>query len=116
MKLAIVGSVSLEGSPDAVRIIEEVLDRYRPTVVVSGGARGIDTMAADAARRRGIPVVEHLPRVNRWADGFKPRNLKIARDCDALVRIVAKDATTYGSGWTRDQAARMGKPTEEFVV
>lgn len=40
MKLAIVGSVSLAGSAEALRIINEVLDRYAPTIVMSGGAEG----------------------------------------------------------------------------
>lgn len=121
MKLAIVGSVSLEGDLEAVKIINEALDRYQPTIVVSGGAGGIDTMAANEARKRGISVQEFLPESRSWAGfggkgGFKARNLLIAQHCDALVRIVAHDSRTYGSGYTRDYAKKLGKPTEEFVV
>lgn len=118
MRLAIVGSVSLAGNAEAGRIIDDVLARYQPQYVVSGGAKGIDTMAAEAARIREIVVVEWRPKVQQWGGpgGFKERNLKIAQDCDALVRIVASDARTYGSGWTRDRAKEMGKPTEEFIV
>lgn len=115
--LAIVGSVSLHGNPVAQAVIEDVLARYRPSDVVSGGARGIDTMAAEAWKlRSGRDAIVFLPKVRRWEDGFKPRNLLIAQTCDALVRIVAKDSATYGSGWTRDRAAEMGKPTEEIVI
>jgi hypothetical protein len=85
-------------------------------VVISGDAEGIDTMAAEAARARGIEVIEYLPAVPNWHDGYKPRNLLIAQDCDALVRIALKGSKTYGSGWTRDRAAEMGKPTKEYVV
>lgn len=120
MILAIVGSVSLEGSEEALKIIEELLDRYQPNMVVSGGARGIDTMAATAARRRGTPVQEFMPQVRSWkgggGNGFEARNMLIAQHCDALVRIVAHDSKTYGSGWTRDYAKKIGKATEEFVV
>ena len=73
-------------------------------------------MAVAAAKAKGIPTVEYLPRVDRWRDGYRPRNLKIARECDHLIRIVVANATTYGSGWTRDMVARMGKPWEEYVV
>lgn len=73
-------------------------------------------MAAEAARARGIEVTEHFPKTNRWHDGFMPRNILIAEDCTSLVRIVAHDSKTYGSGWTRDRAASMGKKTKEFVI
>lgn len=118
MKLAIVGSTSLDGDAEAARIIDEVLDLYRPTVVVSGGAPGIDTMAVRMAQASGISTMEFFPQVRRWAGagGFRERNLKIAEACDRLVRIVSAESTTYGSGWTRDRAAELGKPTEEFVV
>ena len=115
-RLAIVGSVSLAGNQDAYKIIEEVLDRYAPELVISGGAKGIDSMAAERARAWGIEVWEFLPAFPRWEDGYKPRNLEIARECDALVRIAARGSRTYGSGWTRDRAAEMGKPTEEFLI
>lgn len=117
MRLAIVGSVVLAGNADAQRLIEDAIARWKPTVVVSGGADGIDTMAVETAKRLGIDTCEHLPENGRWApNGYKARNLIIAQDCDVLVRIVAFASKTYGSGWTRDQVARLGKPTEEFIV
>lgn len=115
MKLAIVGSVNLEGHPGAAALIEGVLDQYQPTLVVSGGAKGIDTMATAAALARGIPISEHLP-VGRGWPAFKARNLLIAQECDRLVRIVSSTSKTYGSGWTRDRAREMGKPTEEYII
>lgn len=116
MILCIVGSVSLEGNPVAEARIEEVLDRLRPAKVISGCARGIDSMAEAAAKRRGIPFEGFPPKVKRWRDGFMPRNLRMAEECTYLVRIVSSLSRTYGSGWTRDRAKEMGKPTEEFVV
>ena len=116
MKLAIVGSTSLKDNVEAARLIEEVLDLFRPSVVVSGGAPGIDTMSEKAAERRGIETSIYRPKHQRWRDGFMPRNLLIAQACDALVRIVASNSTTYGSGWTRDRAAGMGKKVFEYVV
>lgn len=118
MRLAIVGSTILQDDPRASMIINEVLDKYRPDVVVSGGARGIDSMAEAAAKLRGIPTEIHYPKVRAWAapGGFRDRNLVIARECDRLVRIVSQRSQTYGSGWTRDQAQALGKPTEEFVL
>ncbi len=73
-------------------------------------------MAEEAAKGRGIETLVFKPKVNRWRDGFMPRNLLIAKACDALVRIVASNSTTYGSGWTRDRADHMGKKVFEYVV
>ena len=118
MRLAIVGSTGLGGNETARATIRWLLDRHQPDVVVSGGANGIDTMAADEARKRGILVKEYLPLEPRWrgAGGFRERNLKIAHNCDRLARIVAEESTTYGSGWTRDRARECGVPCEEYTI
>ena len=116
MKLAIVGSTSLKDNEEAVRLIKEVFDSFAPSLVISGGAEGIDTMAKEEAERHGIETLIFKPKHQRWRDGFMPRNLLIAQACDVLVRIVATNSTTYGSGWTRDRAAGMGKQVFEYVV
>ena len=116
MRLAIVGSVSLAGNARAEYVIGRALDRFSPTRVVSGGADGIDKMAASAARSRGIEVTEYLPAEPNWERGFKPRNMLIAGDCDVLVRIIARGSKTYGSGWTRDRAKEVGVRTYEVVL
>jgi hypothetical protein len=114
--LCIVGSVSLKGNPLAYKVIDEVLDRLQPLKVISGMAPGLDSMAEERAKARGIPFQGYPPKVKRWHDGFMPRNLIMAQECTYLVRVVASNSTTYGSGWTRDRAKEMGKPTEEFVI
>lgn len=122
--LAIVGSTSLDTSLEAHALIKLSLDRYKPTVVISGGAKGIDRMAAHAARLHGIVVDERYPpagceawsKDRRWNKGYKPRNIEIAVLCQALIRIASKSSKTYGSGWTRDYAKKLGKPTLEFLL
>lgn len=120
MRLAIVGSTLFANDQntidDAMRRVDEVIERYKPDVVISGGADGIDFWAAFSARSRGIEVIEHFPKTNRWNDGYKPRNLLIATDCDQLVCIRHADSTSYGSGWTADQAEAMGKPVERITI
>lgn len=116
MKLAIVGSTELSGNGRAMLTICGVLDRLRPELVISGGAKGIDSMAVAEAESRGIPTLVFRPTVRNWEFGFKPRNIQIAEACDHLVRIFSPTSRTYGSGWTRDYAARLGKPTEEYGI
>jgi hypothetical protein len=118
MRLAIVGSTKLVDDPRVERIIRQSIKKHRPTTVVSGGAKGVDSTAAWVAKEEGIEVQEHRPTVFQWEGpgGFKERNELIASNCDVLIRIASKDATTYGSGWTRDKAVQLGRPTEEFII
>lgn len=121
MILAVVGSTLLAGNAEAERLIVAAFDRWKPDGFTSGDAFGIDRMAEAYARRYGIPEDRMFifpARVKRWKGegGFEERNLKIAQTCDALERIVASTTNTYGSGWTRDRASAMGKPTNSTTV
>jgi hypothetical protein len=73
-------------------------------------------MAIERADLRGIKWREFLPTCENWEHGYKPRNIDVAEACDFLVRIAARKSKTYGSGWTRDYAAKLGKPCEEFLL
>lgn len=122
MILAVVGSTLLAGNAEAQRLIAEAFDRWQPDGFTSGGAKGVDSIAEYYARSIWhLPedrIFIYEPKVRRWwgEGGFMERNLQIARTCDALVRVVSSQTKTYGSGWTRDRAKEMGKPTESFVV
>jgi hypothetical protein len=120
-RLAIVGSVELARHPDAWRLLREVMTRYAPAELVSGGSNGIDSMAAKVARDAGIPVRTFKPEAYEWDPGdgrigFLQRNAQMAEYCTHLVRIVAASAPRDGTTWLRDRVRRMGKPIEEFTV
>lgn len=113
IKLAIVGSTRFT-IPFAIsyaeKVINHFLDELHPDVVISGGARGIDTLGVSLAKLRGIETVEYLPQNNRWEPyGYKARNELIAVSCTHLLRIATHDSSTYGSGWTADQARKLGR-------
>lgn len=115
MRLAIVGSTSFarpEAWGEARALVRATIERHRPEVVVSGGARGVDTIAREEAEAAGVPVVEHLPARQRWGDGYRPRNLRIVEDCTHLLRVACRESTTYGSGWTADRAEEAGRVVE----
>ena len=114
--LAVVGSCCLEGEIEAYRTIQTWLEKLKPRRVISGGAVGIDTMTIEVCEMLGIPWSEELPKTRRWADGFMPRNLRIAERCHGLVRIASRRSKTYGSGWTKDRAQEMGKTTWETIL
>lgn len=72
------------------------------TVLVSGGALGVDQVAAARARARGLEVVEHLPDLTgclkrfEFTRRFYERNERIVADADELVAFTERDS---GGTW-----------------
>jgi hypothetical protein len=98
--------------------IEAVMAALAPgTVVITGGARGPDRWAEQAARTRGLEVIVHTPDLDgvrvRWqaAERFYARNQRIVEASDMLIAFVALDRTG-GTEDTIRRAKRAGKPVE----
>jgi hypothetical protein len=111
-RVAIVGS---RRRTDKSAVEDEVARLADGTVVVSGGAKGPDSWAAEAAHTRGLEVKVHRPRrvaVRSYGDavrGYYARNQAIVDDCDWVIAFPAADR----SGGTEDtirRALRAGKP------
>lgn len=118
-RLAIVGSRKFKARTAleiAIRIIEDELRLSTPEAVISGGAPGVDTTAAYAATSAGVPLVEMRPVIRAWIGGYRERNMAIAQDCDRLLAIICAHSVSYGSGWTRDRAAALGRPTRTVTI
>jgi len=123
MILAIVGSSQLTPVQTQTTqwMIACVLDSLVPEQVVSGGAKGVDTLAEMEAHLVGAFFQAILPQHQSWEGGnglpgYKARNIQIADICDQLVCIRSKTAETYGSGWTADYAEGLGKPVRRLYV
>jgi hypothetical protein len=81
--LAIVGSRGYE----RLELVKALVARLRPsTVVVSGGARGVDRTAQATAFQRGLQVKVFPPDWQRFGKsaGFK-RNEQIVKQADGMV-------------------------------
>ena len=83
MILAIVGSRTFTN----YRLLSAELDNYNDIErIVSGGAKGADTLARRYAKEHDIPIREYLP---NWAQYGKRagylRNRNIVDDCDELI-------------------------------
>ena len=126
MILAVVGSTQLNESQTmaAKFAIQGALEILDPTGFTSGGAKGVDTLGQDlfwTFRPDAKDVFIWLPEHPSWKGkgglkGFEHRNRLIAETCDSLLRVVRKDSTTYGSGWTADRARELGKDVWEVFV
>lgn len=105
-RIAIVGSRDFA---DRAAVRQFVWEQERTTVIVSGGARGVDSAAVDEAKRLGMPYEVHLPDWNKfkkWA-GIQ-RNRTIVANADEVVAFW--DGSSRGTKSTIDMAREAGKP------
>ncbi len=76
-------------------VVEYVATLPSDSVVVSGGADGVDKVAAHQARSRGLQVVEHLPNYGLHGAKMAPlvRNILIVDDSDEITAFPAPWST-----------------------
>jgi hypothetical protein len=80
---------------------------WTPTVIISGSARGVDTMGEDWAFDHKIPCEKYPADWNKYGKsaGYK-RNVLMAEKAEAL--IVLWDGVSKGTGHMIDIAQRKG--------
>ena len=109
MKVAIVGSRGLQ--------IEDFTP-YLPegtTEIVSGGARGIDTCAADYAEAHGLTLTVFKPDYRRFGRGAPlKRNLEIVEYADYV--LIFWDGASRGSRFVMDACEKSRKPYRVVTV
>lgn len=121
MRIIIAGSRDLGGDEYFEIVSEALLDAIRiwePTVVteiISGGARGIDTIAEGVAREYAIAFKEFPADWDRHGKraGYL-RNVQMAEAGDALLLVW--DGRSKGSKMMKDIAERYRLPIHEVVV
>lgn len=102
MKLAIIGSRGLTDIQIAPYIEE------RPEVIISGGAKGVDTLAAGYAAEAGIPLLVFKPNYKAHRQGAPiRRNETICRECTHLLAFW--DGKSKGTLYTINFARKLGK-------
>jgi hypothetical protein len=70
------------------------LQKENPEIeIVSGGASGVDSLAIQIAKDLNIPYKVFEPKTPNW-DGFKARNLEIAKYSTKVVSFANKFTTT----------------------
>lgn len=108
MKIAIVGS---RNYPHLERVWEYVQTLPPDTVIISGGARGVDRTAEAAARKRGLPVMIFAAEWGKYGKAAGMiRNEYIVAVADQIIAFY--DGTSRGTANTIDRARKAGKPVE----
>ncbi|MCR4662865.1 MAG: DUF2493 domain-containing protein [Endomicrobiaceae bacterium] len=89
MKIVIAGSRTITDMNILVKVIK--LSGYKITEqdeIVSGGARGVDTLAEMYAKNKGIPLKIFKPDWNKYGKSAGViRNYEMAKYCDAGIVI-----------------------------
>jgi hypothetical protein len=107
-RVAIVGSRDFP-SEQAVR--DYVKSLSKETIVISGAARGVDSWAADEARKQGLEVIEYK------ADWSKGKGAGIARNADIVKNADEVVAFQYNkSRGTQDSIDRARKSNKRVTV
>ena len=68
----------------------ELKKQKKALIVVSGGARGVDSFAVEIAEGLNIPTVVFNPEEQSWSKGFKVRNHLIALHSHRLLNFVLR--------------------------
>jgi predicted Rossmann fold nucleotide-binding protein DprA/Smf involved in DNA uptake len=105
MKLAIVGSRSFSD----YEFLKKMIDYHPCTCIISGGAKGADTLAKRYAVEHGILIQEFLPNwdLHGKSAGFI-RNKQIVEASEELVAFW--DKKSPGTKHSIDLAEQAGKP------
>ena len=97
--------IGVSGSREFTRenLLFEQLDKlhkqYEFITIVSGGAKGADTMAKNYANSHTINLIEYLPDYSKGRYAPFLRNTTIAQKCDILVACLVNHLPCNG---TRD--------------
>ena len=102
MKLLIAGSRGIKNFDLEKYVPEEV------TLIISGGAAGIDALAEEYADKKHISKLILHPEYNKWGK-FAPlkRNELMIELCDAA--LIVWDGHSRGTQYTLSYANKMGK-------
>ncbi len=133
MQVAIVGCSHLNqnNEMDVKKSILIILKKYsNDTIIISGGAKGVDSIASDLAKELGFQIKIYKPEKEEW-NYYRQRNLKIAENCDELycitIKALSKKSWCYhhkpkqdhqktAGCHTANSCKQMKKPTHLIIV
>lgn len=116
MRLAVVGSRSFDNLALMTTIIRGFLNsKHRIDMLVSGGARGADSLAELVARELDIPINVYEVTSEDWNKYGKSaghrRNIKIENNSDAVIAFCSgKFGSTPGTKNCVDKFLKSKKP------
>ena len=109
MKVAVVGSRSFRNEFVMAENLDKIHQIKPITLIISGGAVGADTYAAEWAKYRNIPTLIFKPDWKKYGKraGFI-RNTDIVTNADTVVAFW--DGESRGTKNSMDKAKQLNKP------
>lgn len=110
MKIAIVGSREYTNYSEFCEHISN--SKFTISHIISGGARGTDSMAERYAKQHNISITIYEANWEKYGKsaGYK-RNVTIVEDCDAMIAFPLKTGSK-GTQHSIDLCVKSGKPLE----
>ena len=125
INIGIVGSRIYTNKDKVINIVELCIAKYGEIKVISGGARGADTLGKEVALEKGLPYTEYNPAHTAWnqysgkpkewygktynVGQFFERNTFIAEDSDILFAFIPEGHQSNGTMDTVGKAKKMNK-------
>ena len=109
MKVAVIGSRNLTNVEISKYIPENTEE------IISGGARGIDTLAEAWADKNGISKIIIKPEYEKFKRGAPlKRNEKIVELADIIIALW--DGKSRGTKFTIDYAKKLKKEVKVYII
>ena len=109
MKIAVVGSRGVDNIK---------LEEYIPSEceeIVSGGARGVDALAAEYARKNGLKLTEFIPQYEKYGRGAPlVRNREIVEYSELVLAFW--DGSSAGTLYVINYCKKIGKPIKVITL
>jgi len=95
-------------------LLKKALDEHPPFILVSGGAKGADTLAEQYANERFYETIIHLPDKQKYGRGaYHRRNQLIVDDADEMVAFIGE---SKGTSHSLELARKKGIPVTIIKV
>lgn len=111
LRMVVAGSRTIGHYPIVADIIEDAIDQFgiSPSTIISGHARGVDSLAEKWAKQNGVKVELHPADWDRYGKAAGHiRNKEMAKCADCLVAVKDAAAKNIGTGIMIMEARRVG--------
>lgn len=115
MKIAIVGYRQCDAQGAVEYLISSLAAKDPNMIIVSGGARGVDSWASQAAERAGLKVEVYMADWNTYGKGAGfIRNTTVVEESDKVIAFW--DGVSRGTEDTIKKARKAEKLAKVFMV
>lgn len=86
-----------------------------PDIIVSGGAKGVDTLAREFAKKKDLKLIEFFPNYAKYGK-LAPleRNKQIVDECDSVLAFW--NGSSSGTKFSIDYARKLSKPCKIVII